>query len=303
MAKRLILLLVFLLLAGNAQSQTMHDITSPFKFWLLNNEARVFSSLSSDAMLTERVAIPFSFMPSEAMTWGKAEEKLWETHRKFYALLEEAQTIYSLARRYGNGKFAVIFKQHRPEIWALLPLQAAGPGLLNLLAMDYRKAFHATLMQCLKLSAERDTDLPGRLSRAVQKLSDEEYRLLEDYFANFSALYPSEGSVRMLQSFLSSGPRKNFAPGIKDLLKPVFTAPVTMEVTAGKPAVEPEDPLAELEKLAAFNDEDQPEMPRENNSGNPDDSEAQPEAPEQNRQPATLEPPPPGTEDLFKIWD
>lgn len=290
------LALVFLLIAGISQAQTnLFDISSPLKLWLLNNEARVFSSLSSDELLINRVSLPFSFMPSEKLSGAKAEEKIWDTHRKIYALLDETQNIYATAKRFGSGRFAIIFKQSRPEIWSLLPLQMARPGLLNLLAVEYRKAFHATLLKGLKLDIDRDLDLSARLGKAVKKLSDDEYRLLDDYFATFAALFPGDGSIRMLKAFIENGPRNNFAPGMKDLLKPVFTAPVFAEVTILSATTV--DPLAELEKLAAFEGgavTEEPATPEVDDSA---------ETPTTEQPSTTLEPPPPGTDDLFNIWD
>lgn len=287
--------LIFLLCASVSQGQSkFFDISSPLKLWLLNNEARVFSSLSSDELLINRVSLPFSFMPSEKLSMTKAEEKIWDTHRKIYALLDETQSIYATAKRFGSGRFAIVFKQSRPEIWSLLPLQMVRPGLLNLLAVDYRKAFHATLLKGLKLEIDRDLDLSARLGKAVKKLSDDEYRLLDDYFATFAALFPGDSSIRMLKAFIENGPRNNFAPGMKDLLKPVFTAPVFAEVTILSATTV--DPLAELEKLAAFEGgamADEPTITEVDETG-----ETTTEQP-----PATLEPPPEGTDDLFKIWD
>lgn len=296
--KKIITLIALTILLNSAAvhgQKTTFDISSPFKLWLLNNEARVFSSLSSDELLINRVSLPFSFMPFEKNNYSKAEEKIWEIHRKLYGFIDETQNIYALARRFGSGRFAIVFKQSRAETWCILPLQTVHPWLLNLLAVDFRKAFHATLLKSLKLDPVRDMDLAARLQKAVKKLADDEYRLLNDYFANFAALFPGEGSVRILKAFIETGPRQNFAPAMKDLLRPVFTAPVFAEITISKPLAEPEDPLAELEKLAAFGDDkgyNEP-MGGEESTGASGDTQS----------PATLDPPEPGTDDLFNIWD
>lgn len=299
--KKSILVIIFFFSASFANAQTQQfDITSPFKLWLLNNEAKVFSSLSSDEMLINKVLAPFSFMPAEQPEIARAEERIWEIHRKIYALLDEAQNIYAIARRYGNGRFAIILKQARPEIWSLLPIHMVRPGVLNILAADYRKAFHNTLLKCLQLDAVRDIDLSNRLGMAVKKLSDEEYRLLTDYFATFAGLFPTDKSLKMIKTFIESGSKKKFATGLREFLKPTFTTQVFADVTIASATTEPEDPLAELEKLAQFEDSNTsetsaPEAVKDGADANGEASGAKPAT--------TLEPPPPGTEDLFNIWD
>lgn len=301
--KKPLLVLAFLFTVSFVQAQTKDfDIISPFKLWLLNNEARVFSSLSSDEMLISKVSTPFAFMPAGQPVFARAEEKLWETHRKIYALLDDAQSIYSIARRFGSGRFSVILKQARPEIWALLPIHMVRPGILNILSVDYRKAFHNTLLKCLQLDSSRDLDLSRRLNSAIKKLSDEEYRLLNDYFATFAALFPGESSVRMIKAFLDSGSRKPFAIGIKELLKPTFSAPVFADVIVATATAQPDDPLAELEKLAQFEEGGSIDTPAAE-TGNAETSQEPGNENPKPASPATLEPPPPGTEDLFNIWD
>lgn len=293
--KRIIFLALFLILGAElAYGQIKYDITSPFKLWLLNNEARAMSSMNSDITLLNKLTSPFSILPGSEIKNARAEEKLWNTHRKIYSVLDEIQQIYSAARKYGNGRFSILFKQSRPEIWAVIPLQISRPGLVSLLAVEYRKAFHSTLLQTLELDTERDLDLPARLGRTVKKLSDEEARLLEDYFSSFSALFTTDSSVKLLRSFIESGAKKNFAPGMKDLLKPVFTAPVFAELTVSQAAASSEDPLAELEKLAAFEESSGTTTAENENTDTAGSNETSA---------TTLEPPDPGTEDLFKIWD
>ncbi len=294
--KRVFLCLLMLLPTAMAVGQVRNsDITSPFKLWLLNNEARVFSSLAADEVLIGKVSAPFSILPPTRSASAKAEEKLWETHRKMYVLLDETQSVYSLARKFGNGRFAIITKQARPEIWSLIPLLQVRPMIIPAMAPGFRKIFHDTLLKSLSLDPERDIDLSARMGKAIKKLSDEEFRLLTDYFGTFAALYPSDASIRVLRSFMETGSRKPFGTGLKDLLKPTVQ-PAAAPAIAATTANEPEDPLAELEKLAQFD-------AGVTDTINPEPEETSSESAPVEKRPTTLEPPPPGTDDLFKIWD
>ncbi len=300
-----IFLLLSLLFAGPVYAQAQaNNITSPFKLWLLNNEARALSSLSSDEMLISKTSLPFSFMPPSVSAAAKPEERLWAIHRKFYILLDEVQGTYTLARQFGNGKFSVVLKQARPEIWSVIPLMQFCPELINRLAPELRRAFHQTLLRALNLDPQRDADLTTRLNRAIKKLSDEEFRLLNDYFASFAALFPADGSIKVLRGFIETGIKKPFGTGIKELFRPVGSQPAEAQntTTAAAPAVlESDDPLAELERLAQFDSGEistlaEPASDSENFEENTDGTPAP-------TQPTELEPPPPGTDDLFKIWD
>ncbi len=292
--KRIILPL-FLLLAGCASAQErVNDITSAFKLWLLNNEARAFSSLSSDEMLISKVSAPFAILPPGQSTGVKAEERLWQIHRKVYVFLDEIQNIYTIARQFGNGRLAIVFKQARPEIWAALPLLSFKPALLPTLSPAMRRVFHLTLLNSLNLKPERDIDLSNRLNRAIGRLSDEEFRLLNDYFATFAALYPSDGSLKVLRGFIETGSRKPFATGLTELLKPATTTDA-----AAAPPPDLEDPLAELERLAQFDSGKISSLKPEPASG----SDIMPSGEVGQSAPAALEPPPEGVSDLFNIWE
>ncbi len=300
-----IFLLLSLLFAGPVYAQAQaNNITSPFKLWLLNNEARALSSLSSDEMLISKTSLPFSFMPPSAPATARPEERLWAIHRKFYILLDEVQGTYTLARQFGNGKFSVVLKQARPETWSVMPLMQFCPELVNRLTPELRRAFHQTLLKALNLDPQRDADLTTRLNRAIKKLSDEEFRLLNDYFASFAALFPADGSIKVLRGFIETGIKKPFGTGIKELFRPVGSQPAETQgtTTAAAPAaIESDDPLAELERLAQFDSGEistlaEPASDSENLEENTGDTPAQ-------TQPTELEPPPPGTDDLFKIWD
>ncbi len=261
------------------------------------------SSLKSDGLLAARVNSPFAFMPLSAKPAAMAEERLWAMHYKFYVLIDEIQEIYSFAKTYGSGRFGILFKQHRPEIWAVLPMQAALPGLVSITAVEYRKAFHAALLKALDLDASRDANLSARLQRAVKKLSDEEFRLFDDYLNTFSALFPSDPTARVIATFIESGSKKQFAAALKDFLYPVFTAPVFADISISAAPAEPDDPLAELEKLtgtaASGVASAQSDTPLTTGEDIGEDSPVS----DQPVAPTTLEPPPPGAEDLFKIWD
>lgn len=260
------------------------------------------SSLKSDELLIDRVNSPFAFMPFHSSPAAMAEEKLWTLHYKFYVLLDELQEIYTFAKTYGNGRFGILFKRHRPEIWAVLPLQAAFPGLISITAVDYRKAFHTTLLQTLRMDPLRDADLSHRLQKAIKKLTDEETRLFNDYLETFSALYPSDPTARVIAAFIETGSKNQFGTGLKDFLQPVFTAPTFAEINISAAPVEPDDPLAELEKLTGNAESSaggQNESAISADADEGDDSASE----ERTTTPTALEPPPPGTEDLFKIWD
>ena len=296
--KRIILPLFLLFATCVTAQERVNDISSPFKLWLLNNEARAFSSLSSDEMLISKVSAPFSLMPPGQSGGIKAEERLWQIHRKIYIFLDEVQNIYTIARQFGNGRLAIVFKQARPEIWSALPLISFKPALLPALSQDLRRVFHQTMLNSLNLKPDRDADLSARLTKAVKRLSDEEFRLLNDYFAAFAALYPSDGSIKVLRGFIETGSRKAFATGLSELLKPAAATVSSMAGAASTP--EADDPLAELERLAQFDSGKisslKEEPTAEANAGSDETSYDA-------RQPETLEPPPEGVEDLFNIWD
>ncbi len=290
-----LVIVLFILSPLILHAQRVFDITSPFKLWMLNNEARVFSSIGQDELFISRISLPFSFLPFRTISLAKSEEKLWETHRKFYSLLDETQEIYDIAKRFGNGRFNIVFKQSRPELWSLIPLLNYSPWLHRVIGIEFRRAFHSTLLKALLLDEKRDLNLPVRLQNAIKKLSDDEYRLFTDYIETFRALYPSDSTARMLSTFTTRATRTNYAPGIKDLLQPVFTAPAQWPASTPAEAADSSDPLAELERLADFSGDDTEAEITTEDSG----SQNQPVAETQ----PSLEGPPPGTEDLFNIWD
>lgn len=300
----LILLAFFIFLSQISFAQ--QDLVTPFKLWLLNNEARMLSSLSSDEVIINRMSLPFSFMPPAPPKMGKAEEKFWETHRNIYTILDEIQQTYNIARRYGNGRLAIIIKQARPEVWSIIPLQLNGVQAAIIPVTENRMIFHSTLLLSLQLQPQRDLSLSGRLNKAISRLSDEENRLFNEYMSNFSALYPNDQSVSAIKSFIQTAERREIATGLQELLRTPFNATVLQASFAEKQQIDEDnyDPLAELAKLAELT------QPRETEENLPVEepeaeiaTEEEGELAEQAPTPTTLEPPPPGTEDLFNIWD
>ncbi|MDD3001573.1 MAG: hypothetical protein PHF29_07450 [Candidatus Riflebacteria bacterium] len=279
--KKHILVIIFTFLASVSYSQVMFDITTPFKLWLLNNEARVFSSLNLDMKLIWEMSTPLSFTPNIEIENTGAEEELWNTHRKYYRVLDDIQSIYTMTKRFGNGRLSVLTKQARPEIWSVSMFDFFKPVIQSATSVRNREGWHFTLLKALRLAPERDYDLNKRLQNSISKLSSEEYRLLNSYFSNFSALYPGNTKIKLLQAFLDRSNR-NSAPigaGIHDLLKPTQTS--STEVSSSSPVNSDSSPqnednaLAELEKIAGMGESD------EN---------------------ATFEDTPEPEEDMFNIW-
>ena len=292
----LIFLLAGLNLPGFAQ---IRQIVEPFKLWLINNEAKVISTLSSDRNLLQRLTAPFSIMPLEPTPYTGAEKKLWQIHRKFYRMLNELQEVYALAKRYGNGRFSIILKQARPEIWTLAPLQTYPNGLLTSLPNSLRKVFHEALLKAINLDESRDSNLSRRLLIALAGISDDENRLLKTYLKTFSALYPKDPTPKILKAFLKAGTQKGFAKGIKPLFKPLNYSIETDRVrisSDSKIIEELDDPLAELEKLTELG-------PDENNIDTQDNEDEEPEKTAQDNKNKFTTPPDPYEQDVFNIWD
>ncbi len=265
------------------------NISSPIKLWLLTNEAKAISSLNADRNLISQISSPFSSVPFYNENGLKAEEQLWNVHRKIYKLLSEVEDVYSLAKRYGDGHFSVLLKRARPEIWILIPLHQLRVGILDTLPGELRKAFHSTLLECLQLNENRDTNLSERLSRAQRLLKDDEMRLMDSYLDNFSALYPANGAPKLFRAFIKSGTKQQFARRIKEIFKPVVVTIPVAEASKEEPSlpIEPDDPLAELEKLAEMTP-----------TGEFKDSDSANNASE-----TFLEEPDQAAVDMFNIWD
>lgn len=221
--KKIYLALFLLFFATNAYSQEIDslDITTPFKLWLLNNEAKAMAELGRDDMLIIKSSTPFSILSGVSFVPKRAEEQLWEVHRNIYSFLNEVQKIYDLAKHFGNGKFAITIKKARPEIWGYSPLAFIGFSLPKAIFNETRKAYLNSLFIVIGLDTTRDKDLSNRLKMAIKSLKDEEYRLAKDYISTFKALYPSERTIVRLEQFLDQGTSKPFATGLTEIIDSV----------------------------------------------------------------------------------
>jgi hypothetical protein len=232
--------------AVTASGQSMFDITTPFKLWLLNNEARALSSLSFDGQIIKQLSTPFSIMPSTVGAEAEAVEGLWELHRKYYIFLDEIQSIYTKLKRFESGKLAVLVKRARPELWCLAGFENFEVLINTGLHLNVRDIWHSALMDSLGLT-EQDKDLNRQLLRSINKISSGELRLLEQYFAAFSALYPTNDKIKILSAFVTQGSRSQPGLGVyvKDILqlKDVIQAEFDAHGESGI------DSLLELEKI------------------------------------------------------
>jgi hypothetical protein len=320
--KKILTILFFASLAISASARPF-SITNNFKFWLLNNEARMLSTISFDRQIAARINHPLVLIPVKASQSVSPIEKILVIHRKFYQLLDEIDEIYNLAKRFGNGRFSVVIKQARPEIWATIPFDQQFVGMHRHLAGHFRQAFYNTLIKALELDQQRDKDLSARLSKASSKLSDEESRLFNGYLETFSALYPSDKSGKMILAFIESGTRRQFALGIERLLEPELIS-TQIQVAQPLPAETSfDDPLAELEKLTAMSESENVQITLDESENAQDEGQTEENASEMNE--STEEDPgesqdkpqdegqeidlqdeqpadEPG-EDMFNIWD
>lgn len=224
-----------------AQEISNTDITTQFKLWMLNNESRAMSELNCDADIIQKTSQPFPFLVSKEIEVLKAENKLWETHRKIYSFLDELQAIYKLAKYYGNGKFAVLVKKTRPEIWGYSGFGFTCFNIPDSVYSETRKAYIEILFTSLGIDKEKDTDLSQRIKAAIRALGDENYRLTKAYFNDFKALYPTNQTIKKLENFIELGSKKSFAPGLKELVK----SSAVVEANNND-----EDSLSELDNLA-----------------------------------------------------
>lgn len=244
MKKNFLFIMLFSLIASNiyAQDNTSFDITSPFKLWLLNNEAKAMSEMGCDDKIITRSSTPFSLLPTLSFVPKRAEEELWKLHRRFYAFFNEVQKIYNLSKLFGNGKLAVIIKKARPEVWSFSPFNFVGFVLPKTIYSETRNAFLDALRVSIGLDENRDKDLSDRLKTLKNSFKDEEYRMLKEYIAIFKALYPTDKSIVQLELFLNQGTQKRFATGLVD----VINAMKNPKDTVNEDGV---DSLSELETL------------------------------------------------------
>ncbi|GAB4275995.1 MAG: hypothetical protein Kow0029_17580 [Candidatus Rifleibacteriota bacterium] len=326
---KIYLLLLIIITAPQLSSAANLDITTKFKFWLLNNEAKALSSISFDQQIVSRISTPLSIIPLQSEFPLKASERIWEIHRKFYVFLDEIEHVYRMAKRYGNGRFAIILQQARPEIWGVVAFNQIKAGIFSPLSQTYRKVFYDTLIKALGLDLNKDKSLSSRLKQASRELSDDEMRLFNGYLDTFTALFPSDPTARMIKTFVQTGTRREFATGIAQLIKPEMSLPSAINTgtlltdsNTDKNLVDPDDPLAELEKLSALADspEEHISVGETEKAASPVEasedsytsdtnnaiSEGQTEnAGHENEKPPKklLEAPDPGVQDMFNIWE
>ena len=246
------LLLALVSSFGYAQDSVSFDITTPLKLWLLNNEAKAMEEISLDTTLLNRSSTLFSMLPTKNTVPARAEEKLWQIHRKIYTFIDEVQNIYDLAKHFGSGKFSVSIKQARPEIWCYTAFVTPGFTFPKVFYNKTRKGYLESLFIVMGLEISRDRDLSSRLKVAIKTLKDEEYRLFREYLNSFKALYPNERSVVQLDVFLTQGTAKPFGAGISEIIKSADA--LQKDVYSPQKAlnsnnVDTDDPLAELESL------------------------------------------------------
>ncbi len=219
--KKIIILFIFFLIASVSYSEEINesDITTSFKTWLLSNEAKAMSELGLAEEINTKYSTPFIIMPKKEIIPQKAEEKLWDTHRKIYQFLNEVQSIYNLAKHFGNGKFAVIIKKARPEVWGYSSFYFIGFCLPRSVISESRKVFLNNLFSTIGVDSKRDVNLSDRLKKTIRNMKDNEFRMLREYISIYKALYPRDNSVSKLEQFLTQGTQKQFANSLTEILK------------------------------------------------------------------------------------
>lgn len=244
--KKLFIMIIFSLIGSVCYSSEInnYDITTPFKVWLLNNEAKAMSELGLDEMILSKCSSPFSILPKTNVEPKKSEEDLWIVHRNIYSFLNEVQKIYNLAKQFGNSKFSLNVKKARPEVWGYSSFTFNGFSLPNTIYYETRRAYLNTLFLALGLDVKKDIDLSERLREKIRGMKDEEFRLLKEYISFYKALYPTEKTVLVLERFITQGSQKPFATGLNDMVKQLTN--LSKDKSSGNGS---DDPLAELESL------------------------------------------------------
>ncbi len=274
--KKYLFTVIFSLILSTCYSQqdtNYYDITSPFKLWLLRNEAKAMSNLGCDSMIIEKSSTPFSILVPVKSMPQKAEEDLWSIHRNIYSFLNEAQKIYDLAKQFGNGKLAIMIKKARPEVWIYSGFFISGFSIPQTVIRETRKSFLNSLFIAIGLNPKRDADLSNRLKIAIRSLKDEEFRLMKEYISAFKALYPTERSIANLEQFIEQGPRKPFATGLTEIINSVqeYSIEQKINVVSESSHEEEEDPLAELESLSDSSVEEESKPLAEMEQPNPEE--------------------------------
>ena len=244
--KKIFILIIFSLICSASYSNEVisYDITTPFKVWLMNNEAKAMSELGLDEMILSKSSVPFSILPKTNVEPKKSEEDLWIVHRNIYSFLNEVQRIYNLAKQFGNGKFTVNVRKARPEIWGYSSFAFNGFSLPNTIYYETRKAYLSTLFSAIGLDVKKDIDLSERLREKIRAMKDEEFRLMKEYISFYKALYPTEKTVVVLERFITQGAQKPFATGLNEMVKQLTNLSKDKSSSSDSG-----DPLAELESL------------------------------------------------------
>ncbi|MGM0598406.1 MAG: hypothetical protein ACQETH_01195 [Candidatus Rifleibacteriota bacterium] len=248
-------ILAFCFIPAKVLSQD-YSMTSRFRFWLLNNEARALSALSFDQLLSSRIQAPLAILPPQQASAIPAAEDIWTMHRKFYVLLEELDHVFNAAIRFGNGRFTITVKKARPEIWGILAFHTYSPWVLNDLYSLMRRSFYNDLIAALNLDPTKDVNLSTRLANSLSKLNERDVRLFNQYLNTFSALYPSDNTAKLIKTLLQRNFNNSIGQGLTQLLRPEFVkleAQETLDIS-NEADEEIKDPLAELEQLAEMED-------------------------------------------------
>ncbi len=233
-----------------AAAQSADGIHTPFTIWLLNNESRVLELLATDRRLLDTMSMGNGMLLAPRPPWPKPENRFWRLHLKFLAYLTEANEVYRLARQFGSGELARLISAVHPGEWATLAFRGIPAYRACEIAPFLNDFCGKAYLAVLGLDPSRDADLAGRLNRATRKLTDTERRLLNNYFGNFLALYPTNRTTRRLYAFLQTGLGKQFVQGVASVLtaKPAGGGDDTggllaeLASTAGEAASAPVDP-------------------------------------------------------------
>ncbi len=213
-----VILAILVLLPVRLAAQAADGIHTPFSIWLMNNESRVLGQLAADRRLLDAMSMGNGMLLAPRPPWPKPENRFWRMHLKFFAYLTEANEVYRLARQFGSGDLAKVISSVHPGEWATLGCRGFPTLRAREIAPFLNDVCGKAYLAVLGLDQSRDRDLAGRLDRATRKLTDTERRLLNNYFGNFLALYPTNRTTRRLHAFLQTGLSKQFVQGVASLL-------------------------------------------------------------------------------------
>lgn len=221
MSKKLISL-VFVFLLPVSLSAFSEELVFPLKLWLLNNEARTLHLFAADSTLIQHLSSPFSFVPKNAKLNSTSENKLLDTNRKIYSLLDEIQEVYEASSRFGNGRLGILTYQYKPDYLVIFAALCGGGRMADTIFPFLRISYTEAFLRTLNLDPKRDINLSQRLKNAFLSLTDSETRLFKYYLEAFAALHPKDNSVKIINALIVSAARPNFAQGIHSLLTPAI---------------------------------------------------------------------------------